>query len=286
MNTSDKSRCFVIMPFSATSDKHTDDYWTQHFECFLKPLIEECNDLKAIRSEPLRGDILRQIITDLAVSPIVVADLTDYNPNVFWELGVRHSFKHCTVTIAEHGTKLPFDLSAKGTLFYFPNDHIKNETFKRKCHSALQDCFNNPDAPDSPVLETFSGRGSFFEIIRKGEILRRLEAIKSEIKWNTETLDRVLDVAGRDLMTFRRLRHAAVELLITERYLSADSSFYKSAEAYFDLCVGTNERLGTWLTQAGEVKEWFKEKENGLRSVFQKFDKMIDQAYSEVAKRL
>lgn len=89
------------MPFSKTTDKHTEDYWTEHFERFLKPLIEENPGLEARRSEPLRGDILRQIITDLVVSRVVVADLTDHNPNVYWELGVRQSFQHGTVTIAE-----------------------------------------------------------------------------------------------------------------------------------------------------------------------------------------
>jgi hypothetical protein len=49
---------------------------------FLKPLIEKIEDLEAFRSEPLRGNIASQIITDLVNSDIVVADLTDHNPNV------------------------------------------------------------------------------------------------------------------------------------------------------------------------------------------------------------
>ena len=115
------------MPFSKTSDEHTEDYWTRHFDTFLKPLIEECPDLEAHRSEALRGDILRQIITDLIVSPVVVADLTASNSSVYWELGVPQSFKHGTITIAEEGTLLPFDLGSKGTLFYYPKDHIKKD---------------------------------------------------------------------------------------------------------------------------------------------------------------
>ena len=80
-------------------------------EQFLGPLIEESGELEAYRSEPIRGDVLRQIITNLVFYPVVVADLTDNNPNVYWELGVRQSFKHGTITIAEYGTKLPFDVS-------------------------------------------------------------------------------------------------------------------------------------------------------------------------------
>ena len=75
----DRKTCFVIMPFSETTDKHTAEYWMKHFENFLKPLIEENSKVIAHRSEPLRGDIVKQIINDLVVSPIVVADLTDKN---------------------------------------------------------------------------------------------------------------------------------------------------------------------------------------------------------------
>lgn len=83
--------CFVIMPFSQTTDEHGEEYWTAHFERFLKPTIEEVG-LEARRSEPLRGDLVSEIVKELVVCPIVIADLTDLNANVFWELGVRQSF--------------------------------------------------------------------------------------------------------------------------------------------------------------------------------------------------
>jgi len=119
------------MPFSETSRARTQDYWTAHYEKFLKPCIESFGDIVVERSKVVRG-----IISNLISADIVVADLTDNNPNVFWELGVRQSFKHGTITIAENGTKLPFDISSKGTLFYFPNDHIKNTDFERSLHTA------------------------------------------------------------------------------------------------------------------------------------------------------
>lgn len=78
-----RQSCFVIMPFGKTTDEHTEEYWTKHFENFLKPLIEENPNLEARRSKELRGDILNEIITDLVTSPIVVANLTDKNANVF-----------------------------------------------------------------------------------------------------------------------------------------------------------------------------------------------------------
>ena len=84
-----KPMCFVIMPFSKTNRARTGKYWTDHYERFLAPLIEEDGILQAKRSKALRENILDQIVRDLAMAPVVVADLTDHNANVFWELGVR-----------------------------------------------------------------------------------------------------------------------------------------------------------------------------------------------------
>jgi len=145
------------MPFSQTSEAHSKEYWTQHFEEFLKPIIEESGELEVSRSKALRGDLVKEIVESLYNSDIVVADLTDRNPNVFWELGVRQSFKHGTITIAEEETELPFDISTKGTLFY-PENHIKLQEFRTQFKKAIRDCLENPDKPDSRVLDILPSR--------------------------------------------------------------------------------------------------------------------------------
>ena len=65
-----RETCFVIMPFRKTTKGHTERYWAEHFNNFLKPLIEENPNLEARRSEALRGDIVREIIKDLVVSRV------------------------------------------------------------------------------------------------------------------------------------------------------------------------------------------------------------------------
>ena len=64
MNTKEKLKCFVIMPFSKTTEAHSEEYWDTHFEKIIKPAIESTKFLTAYRSSPLRGDVLRQIITN------------------------------------------------------------------------------------------------------------------------------------------------------------------------------------------------------------------------------
>jgi len=162
------------MPFSDTKS-HDKNYWDGHYK-YLESLLSVF-PLRIHRSEALRGDIVKQIITDLVTSHIVIADLTDLNANVFWELGVRQSFKHCTITIFEENNAnktLPFDLAAKGTLFYQPNVPIKMVEFVKKFNSAINDCIINPNYPDSYVLEAISGRGTLFQILMKQESIRKL----------------------------------------------------------------------------------------------------------------
>ncbi len=153
-------KCFVIMPFSKSSRNHSQSYWTSHFENYLKPEIEQLGDISVFRSEELRGDIVKEIIIDLDESYIVIADLTDLNPNVFWELGVRQSLQYKTITIAENGTVIPFDVSTNKVHFYnrHKKDDSSNKEFYEGLRRAVQDCIDHPDKPDSLVLDILGNR--------------------------------------------------------------------------------------------------------------------------------
>lgn len=260
------------MPFSKTTNKHTKEYWTNHFEKFLKPIIEENPSLEARRSKALRGDIIREIIANIILAPIVVADLTDHNPNVYWELGVRQSFKHGTITIAEEDTKLPFDIAGKGILFY-SEDRIKNENFRTDFKEAVQDCLKFPDKSDSHVLETIYGRGTLFEIFRRDETIRRLTAVISECNTNMNFLNDtgMQAQANQELISksqinrekynrrqyiTSRCRSSAIELLITDRYVDADERFYHSAEEIFLDAISINDQLNLWGLSPDSVEKW------------------------------
>jgi len=229
----------------------------------LKPLIEKEANLEARRSEALRGDILRQIITSLARSPIVVANVTDRNPNVLWELGVRHSFKHGTITIAEKRTKLPFDLSMSGTLFYDLDDTRELRKFRKRFRTALKDCLLNPDRADSHVLETMSGRGSLYEIFHREETARRLEALLSELDWNATLLGEVRVQLGKNKANpaklgyiTQRFRLTSVELLSSNRYLEENKRFYELAENYHSNLAAFDDQLNQWEYRRRETESW------------------------------
>lgn len=283
--------CFVIMPFSKTTDIHTEEYWTDHFSLFLKPLIEENPRLEARRSQALRGDILKQIITDLVISLVVVVDLTDSNPNVYWELGVRQSFKHCTVTIAEAGTKLPSDIGGKGTLFYYPDNYLKLEEFRRQFKLAINDCLANPNRPDSYVLETISGRGTLFEIFRQEEARRRLDALLSECEKNLSVLQNVKkrceenqkDSSKRSYTT-SRLKTPALELLVTNRYIEETPTFFALADSLLSDIIMINDQLSLWEYNPDGTEKWFLKYIGSSVKKLEKFKSSVTGVYSKIIK--
>ncbi len=279
------------MPFSETTDEHTEDYWTKHYKHFLKPLIEECSTLEAHRSTALRGDITRQIILDLIESPVVVADLTDGNLNVYWELGVRQSFKHGTITIAQRGTEPPFDISTKGILFY-DSTHLDEDGFRKDFKVAIEDCLEHPDRPDSRVLETISSRGSLYEIIRRDETLRRLDAVLSECSYNQDTLKTIIEQvqSNQDDPQNRKIRPDrfrpwAAELLVTNRYVDEDQSFYLVAERYLNHIAVMNDQLGLWKQYVDPTEKWLLEQEEWTTNAFKAFKGRIETLRDEIEQK-
>jgi len=266
-----KNKIFIIMPFAGRSPRNK-KYWTNHFEQILKPCINT-PDFPADRSSPLRKDVLREIISNLIFSRIVLADITSLNKNVMWELGVRQSFRNGTIVIAESGTKVPFDITTKSIIFYpklsdsdYTNELIK---FKNQLKKAVEDCKNNPDTPDSHILEIISGRGSIYEIISREETIRKIGALIDELEFNIcllPELDRNIEfnrvymdnpqAGGVDLTL--RFRTYSVELLLTTRYLIQNADFYESLLKYFDDLERLNSQIDSFPRDRRSTVGWFK----------------------------
>nr|WP_320162570.1 hypothetical protein [uncultured Methanoregula sp.] len=267
------------MPFSKTAN-HPKEYWTAHFEKFLLPHIsKKFPELDVRRSEPVRGDIVDQIIHDLTQSRIVIADLTDVNPNVLWELGVRQSFSNRTITIAEEGMDLPFDLARKGTLFYDISHHSYSseiEQFLSRLNKAIQDCLDNPNRPDSPVLDAIR-RGTFFEMITREEIIRKLNAIIFELDDNLQSLHSISATIDSNIelrtkiaksndenlisqlkFTTARLRISAVEGLVVNQYLTQNELFYKKCSDLLNHMFEVNQQLNIWEMRPESTEKWIK----------------------------
>lgn len=64
------------------------------------------------------GSITNQVIQKTVNSDLVIADLTGHNPNVFYELAVRHATGKPYIQLIESNESIPFDISDLRTIHY------------------------------------------------------------------------------------------------------------------------------------------------------------------------
>lgn len=124
--TKDKKVCFVITPIGDNNSdirRHIDGIIDQAIE----PALGEKYDIEVAHRKYEIGSINDRIIRSVLDSDLVIANLTNTNPNVMYELAVRYSFGKPAIVIAEKGTKLPFDVIDENTIFYVNDPAGANE---------------------------------------------------------------------------------------------------------------------------------------------------------------
>jgi hypothetical protein len=112
----DAKICFVIAPIGEP-DSETRKRSDQVLKHVIKPATKE-RGFTAIRADQISetGFITSQVIQHLVNDPLVVADLTDRNPNVFYELAIRHAARKPLVQLIRKGDQIPFDVSGMRTI--------------------------------------------------------------------------------------------------------------------------------------------------------------------------
>ncbi|MGW7516940.1 hypothetical protein ACWGJ2_15240 [Streptomyces sp. NPDC054796] len=116
--------CFVIGPIGdAHAPHHSDEHrsYEDHLRVFEKVIVPACArfEIEALRADRISraGDINEQICRHVLQADIVIADVSGGNPNVMYELGLRHITGKPTIHIGEHG-QLPFDIAPIRTIRY------------------------------------------------------------------------------------------------------------------------------------------------------------------------
>ncbi len=144
--------CFVVMPSGREPDEQK---WFKGWdEVVIKPAIIEAGyDPILAASEEQPSAINDEIRTHLALDPMVVVDLgctgpeDDPNPNVMYELGIRHALDLPLVMMAWKGQRLPFDVSNQRAIME-SRDLLDLEHNKKKLssfiHAAKQGRYYHP----------------------------------------------------------------------------------------------------------------------------------------------
>lgn len=174
-----KKKCFIITPIgeegSLTRDKADGVIES------MSPILEELGFIpNASHWIDIPGSITKQIIESILNDDLVIANLTDLNPNVMYELAVRHATAKPVITIAEYETRLPFDITTERTIFY-TNDMKGVPKFKNKLRDTINSINFEQAYRDNPIYRAMRDF-KFKETVTEGKdeyIIEQLEELKN-----------------------------------------------------------------------------------------------------------
>lgn len=158
-----KKVCFYIAPIGEEESEER-----KHSDLFLESIVAPAFDnfeYKVIRADNIGkpGMITNQIIEYIMNSSFVVCDLSYHNPNVFYELALRHATKKPTIHIIRKCDKIPFDINDFRTVVIDDSSIYtlipSLESYKNQIVQQIRQMLDDPDAIDNPILSYLEKNG-------------------------------------------------------------------------------------------------------------------------------
>lgn len=177
--------CFVIAPIGddGSEVRRRSDQVLKHI---ITPAAKECG-YETIRADTISepGMITSQVIQHLVEDPLVIADLTGRNPNVFYELAVRHAIKKPCVQVIQIGEPIPFDVAQSRTIQVDHHDLDSVARCRDELVKQIRAVEKNPSDVDTPIsvaIDLQSLRQSENPLEKSSaEIISMLQDLRSKI---------------------------------------------------------------------------------------------------------
>ncbi|HEX9940347.1 MAG TPA: TRAFs-binding domain-containing protein [Longimicrobium sp.] len=158
-----KELCFVLMPFGRKPDAAGNSIdFDAVYQQLIAPAVAAA-DLQPLRAdEEMTGGIIHKPMFErLVLCGFAVADLTTANPNVFYELGVRHAARPwSTVLLFAEGGRLPFDAAPLRAMPYRLSPDgvpIEVEAVQSALTARLVEARKQMGTVDSPLFQLVDG---------------------------------------------------------------------------------------------------------------------------------
>ena len=144
--------CFILMPFGEWSDKYFTDIYV--------PATKDAG-FEPIRADGLfsSGSVMEQIWEQISKAKVLLAELTNKNANVFYELGLSHAIGKPVVLITGNLEDVPFDLRHLRVIAYEIRDPHWGDQLQKRHNSVLK---NTKLDPEKSIPQPF-------RMISKGE---------------------------------------------------------------------------------------------------------------------
>lgn len=139
VSVSAADRCFVMMPFA----KPIGD----HYQLIYEPAVKKAG-LTPVRADNDlfgTGKIIDQVWSGINAAKVLIAELTNRNPNVFYELGLAHALEKPVVLISSNESDVPFDLHHIRVIYYDVNDPFWGSKLLEKVAENILSAIKNPE---------------------------------------------------------------------------------------------------------------------------------------------
>ena len=175
-------KCFIITPIG---NENSDTFRKAKgvIESVIKPTLKEFgfDDIKPAYEINVSGMINTQIINRIIDDDLVITNLTGNNPNVMYELCLRHVVAKPIIHICEEGTTLPFDIKDNRTIFY-TNDMLGVEELKANMVKFMKEIEYDGEYMDNPIYNAY----------RYGKLLKETQGTETN-----EVLKMLIDISGK-----------------------------------------------------------------------------------------
>lgn len=154
-----KNTCFYVTPIG-----EEDSEVRKHSDLFLGSIVEPAVasfGLNVLRADAIDkpGMITRQVMEYIFRSRLVIADLSFHNPNVFYELALRHSTRLPIVQIVRSRDPIPFDIQQVRTVVIDDTDIYafvpKIEAYRADVSSQVRRALEETSNSDNPLSTYF-----------------------------------------------------------------------------------------------------------------------------------
>lgn len=129
--------CFVMMPFGQWYDRYYQEIYV--------PAIKDAG-FEPVRADELfsTGSVVEQIWEQIGKAKVLLAELTDKNANVFYELGLAHAARKPAVFTSGKLDDVPFDLRHLRVIVYEVREPQWAEKLKRHITDYLRNAAKDP----------------------------------------------------------------------------------------------------------------------------------------------
>ena len=170
--------CFLIAPIGdpdSPARRRTDKLE----EFVLKPIL--ASEYSIVRADriPNSGIITNQVIRLLISADLVIADMTDHNPNVFYEMGIRHATRRPIIHIRQKQTAIPFD-AANMRAFEYSFDVAEQPRCIEALAGAVSAIGSVSENPFSSATLTFMViRGASNDSLRSLDLVQTMDDVRA-----------------------------------------------------------------------------------------------------------